>query len=25
MLETDDGEIIQGSRQIADWARRHPV
>jgi hypothetical protein len=25
MLETDDGEIVQGSRQIADWARRHPA
>jgi hypothetical protein len=25
LLETDDGEVIQGSRQIADWARRHPV
>jgi hypothetical protein len=25
MLETDDGEIIQGSRQIAEWARRNPV
>jgi hypothetical protein len=25
VLETDDGEVIQGSRQIADWARRHTV
>jgi hypothetical protein len=25
LLETDRGEVIQGARQIADWARRHPV
>jgi hypothetical protein len=25
VLETDEGEVIQGSRQIADWAQRHPV
>jgi hypothetical protein len=25
VLETDDGETIQGSRQIAAWARRNPV
>jgi hypothetical protein len=25
MLETDDGEVIQGSRQIADWARRNEI
>jgi hypothetical protein len=23
MLETDDGETIQGSRQIVRWARNH--
>ena len=23
MLETDDGEVIQGSRQIVAWAQRH--
>jgi hypothetical protein len=25
MLETEDGETIQGSRQIAHWARRNPA
>ena len=25
VLETDDGEVIQGSRRIVDWARKHPV
>ena len=25
MLETDDGETIQGSRQIISWARRNEV
>ena len=25
MLETDDGEVIQGSREIADWAQRNPA
>jgi hypothetical protein len=25
MLETDDGETIQGSRQIAEWAWRNPA
>jgi hypothetical protein len=25
LLETDDGETIQGSRQIAAWARRHAL
>ena len=24
-LVTDDGEVIQGSREIADWAREHPA
>lgn len=24
-LVLDDGEVIQGSRQIADWAREHPA
>ena len=24
-LVTDDGEVIQGSREIADWARQHPA
>jgi hypothetical protein len=23
MLETDDGEIVQGSRQIVDWAKKN--
>jgi hypothetical protein len=25
MLETDDGEVIQGSRQIIAWARRNSL
>ena len=25
MLETDDGEIVQGSRQIVDWARKNSL
>ena len=25
LLETDDGETIQGSRQIASWAQMHPA
>jgi hypothetical protein len=25
MLETDDGQLIQGSRQIAAWARKNPA
>lgn len=25
MLETDDGEVIQGSRQIIAWAERNPA
>jgi hypothetical protein len=25
VLETDDGETIQGSRQIAEWAWRNPA
>jgi hypothetical protein len=25
LLETDDGETIQGSRHIVAWARRHPA
>ena len=25
VLETDDGEVIQGSWQIAEWARRNPA
>jgi hypothetical protein len=25
MLETDDGEVIQGSRQIVRWAEQNPV
>lgn len=24
-LVLEDGEVIQGSRQIADWAREHPA
>jgi hypothetical protein len=24
-LVTDDGEVVQGSKEIADWARRHPA
>jgi hypothetical protein len=24
VLVADDGEVIQGSRQIADWAKAHP-
>jgi hypothetical protein len=24
-LETDDGEWISGSREIADWAQKHPA
>jgi hypothetical protein len=24
-LVTDDGTVIQGSREIADWARSHPA
>lgn len=24
-LVTDDGTVIQGSREIADWARAHPA
>lgn len=25
VLVTDDGSVIQGSRQIADWAKAHPA
>jgi hypothetical protein len=25
VLVTDDGEVVQGSRQIADWARANPA
>ena len=25
MLETDDGEVVQGSRNIVRWAERNPV
>ena len=25
MLETDDGEVIQGSREIREWAQRNPA
>jgi hypothetical protein len=25
VLVTDDGSVIQGSREIADWARSHPA
>ena len=25
MLETDDGEVIQGSDKIVEWARSHPA
>ena len=25
LLETDEGETIQGSRQIASWACQHPA
>jgi glutathione S-transferase-like protein len=25
VLVRDDGEVIQGSREIADWARSHPA
>jgi glutathione S-transferase len=25
LLETDDGQVVQGSQHIADWAERHPV
>jgi hypothetical protein len=25
LLETDDGHTIQGSRRIADWARKNPA
>jgi hypothetical protein len=25
LLETDDGETIQGARQIVNWARRNPA
>ena len=24
-LVTDDGAVVQGSREIADWARTHPA
>jgi hypothetical protein len=24
-LVTDDGEVVHGSREIADWARAHPA
>ena len=24
-LVTDDGTVVQGSREIADWARAHPA
>ena len=24
-LVTDDGEVVQGSQKIADWARAHPA
>jgi hypothetical protein len=24
-LVTDDGTVVQGSREIADWARSHPA
>jgi glutaredoxin 2 len=24
VLVKDDGEVVQGSREIADWARSHP-
>jgi hypothetical protein len=25
LLETDDGEVIQGSRRIVEWARKNPA
>jgi hypothetical protein len=25
LLVTDDDEVIQGSKQIADWAKAHPA
>jgi hypothetical protein len=25
MLETDDGQVIQGSEEIADWAQKNPL
>lgn len=25
LLFTDDGEVVQGSREIAEWARRNPA
>jgi glutathione S-transferase len=25
VLVTDDGETVQGSREIMDWARAHPA
>jgi hypothetical protein len=25
VLVTDDGEVVQGSRRIADWARANPA
>jgi hypothetical protein len=25
MLETDEGQVIQGSRQIVEWARQNPA
>lgn len=24
-LVTDDGEVVQGSKEIADWAKAHPA
>jgi hypothetical protein len=25
VLVTDEGEVVQGSREIADWAQAHPA
>jgi glutathione S-transferase len=25
VLVTDDGQVIQGSEEIADWAQKHPA
>ena len=25
LLVTDDGEVIQGSQRIVDWAQAHPA
>jgi len=25
VLVTDDGEVVQGSKEIAEWAQKNPV